>query len=543
MLSIGPALVQKRDVGDARDARIAKLEADLQERERQFGEIIAQQQTLIAAQQQLIVDLQRRLVEQDAEQASRSERLEAEIERLERQLLGPKTERVQVPPIDRELRDEKEMSDEERERRREEIARKRRERALAKNAALATEEVDYPVPDAMKACPKCAGSHFRRLDHESSATYEYVPGHFVRRLHKREKLACTCGQYIVTAPSPPKLVAGGQYGFGFVAFLIVEKCADSIPIHRIEKRFGRLGIPISRSTMNDLVHTAAEVVRPLVVRLEKRIAALDVVLADETSMRLQDRAKRGFVWVFHGHDDVSGGELALYVFATSRSGDTAARILGGTHGALVVDGYTGYNQVTDPEGRARAGCWSHLRRKIFEARSKAPEAADEALAVIRGLFRVEHDANEQRISRTPTHLALRTERSKPLVDVFFDWVAKTQPTVLPKGPLGEALTYATNQRARLELFLTDARIPIHNNGSEARLRVIALARHNYLFFGHPRAGRNFAGLYSLVGSCITNRVEPTEYLTDVLPRIRDATTDEQLDDLLPDRWTPRDPPS
>jgi hypothetical protein len=107
--------------------------------------------------------------------------------------------------------------------------------------------------------------------------------------------------------------------------------------------------------------------------------------------------------------------------------------------------------------------------------------------------------------------------------------------------LREALGYALNQRARLELFLTDTRIPIHNNTSEARLRVIALARHNYLFFGHPRAGRNFAGLYSLVGSCIANDVEPTEYLTDVRPRIRDATTDEQLDALLPDRRQPFGP--
>jgi hypothetical protein len=67
------------------------------------------------------------------------------------------------------------------------------------------------------------------------------------------------------------------------------------------------------------------------------------------------------------------------------------------------------------------------------------------------------------------------------------------------------------------------------------------ARHNCLFFGHPRAGRNFAGLYSLVESCIANDVEPTEYLTDVLPRIRDATNDEQLDALLPDRWHPVGP--
>ncbi len=161
--------------------------------------------------------------------------------------------------------------------------------------------------------------------------------------------------------------------------------------------------------------------------------------------------------------------------------------------------------------------------------------------LIRDLFRVEHDATEQKIVRSSAHLALRTARSKRLVEEFFQWAENKKAEVLPKSPPGEALGYAINQRARLELFLSDARIPIHNNGSEARLRVIALARHNYLFFGHPRAGRNFAGLYSLVGSCIANGVEPTDYLTNVLPRIRDAATDHQLDALLPDRWQPLGP--
>jgi transposase len=534
--------VHRRHVVDRRDVDIAKLEADLraaEQRLHEYGEIIARQQTVIARQQEIIDQQQRRLAAHDAGEL---DRLRGEVERLERQLLGPKSERVKVPPIDRELRVEPELTPEQQAARREEIARKRRERAIAKNAAMETEEVEHPVPDAMKKCPKCGGTHFRPLDYETSTTFEYVPGHFVRRRHKRQKQACTCGQYIVTAPAPPKLVAGGQYGFGFVAFLIVAKCADSIPIHRIERRFERLGIPISRSTMNDLVHTAAEILAPLVARLAQRLASLEVVLADETSMRLQDRVKRGFVWVFHGHDEQSGGQLVLYVFAVDRSGQTPAKILGGTGGVLVVDGYTGYNQVTDPDGRARGGCWSHLRRRVFEARStSAPADIEHALSLIRELFRVEHDATEQKIVRSPAHLALRAERSKPLVDEFFAWAQTKKPELLPKSPLAEALSYAINQRARLELFLSDARIPIHNNASEARLRVIALARHNYLFFGHPRAGRNFAGLYSLVGSCIANGVEPTEYLTDVLARVRDATSDEQLDALLPDRWQPLGP--
>jgi transposase len=162
--------------------------------------------------------------------------------------------------------------------------------------------------------------------------------------------------------------------------------------------------------------------------------------------------------------------------------------------------------------------------------------ADRGLALIRDLFRVEHDAKQAGIVRSSEHLTLRSARSKLLVEDFFSWAKSEQAKALPKGPLGEALTYARNQRERLELFLSDARIPLHNNSSEAMLRVIALARHNYLFFGNPRAGRNFAGLYSLVGSAIANGVEPTEYLIDVLPRVRSATTDAELDALLPDRW-------
>lgn len=497
-------------------------------------EIIARQQTLIAAQQQLIADLQRRIAEQDAAFAERTAKLESEIKRLERELLGPKTEKVKVPPHDRDT----ELTDEDRAQRREEAARKRRERALAKQAAMESEEVNHSVADAEKQCPKCEGTKFGKLPPEVSVTFEYVPGRFVRRVHKREKLACNCGGHIITAPPPPKLLPGGRYGFGFAAFLIVEKCGDSIPIYRIEKRFERLGIPMSRATMNDIVHAAAEIAQPLIRRLQQRIAAMDIVLADETSMRLQDRKKRGFFWVFHGRDEQTDGELALYVFATDRSGETPAKVLGGTGGALIVDGYTGYNEVTDPDGRVRGGCWCHLRRKLFEARPHSERDADVAIEMMRGLFRVEHEALVRGITATPAHLALRVEKSKPIVDAFFAWADDKKKELLPKGALASALTYAENQRKRLELFLADPRIPLHNNASERRLRVVALGRKNYMFVGNPRAGRNIAALYSLVASCIANKVEPTEYLTDVLPRIRDATTDEQLDELLPDRWAP-----
>jgi len=522
-------------VADERDALIT----DLQRLNEELGAIVAQQQSVMAAQRQLISELEQRIVEQDAAHAARASKLEAEVRRLERELLGPKTEKIKIPPADRDLGNDQ-SSEEQLARRREEIARKRRERALARRA-MRTEEVTYAVSEDAKRCPNCSGTSFGTLGFETSTTYEYVPGRFVRRIHRREKVACACGQCILVAPAPAKLVNGGQYGFGFAAFLIVEKCADSIPIYRIERRFERLGIPMSRATMNDVLHAAAERIAPLVARLRARIARLEIVLADETSMRLQDRKKRGFVWVFQGRDEDSSGELVVYIFATDRSGETPAQLLGGTKGILVVDGYTGYNNVTDPEGRARGGCWCHLRRKLFEARRSPGDDADIGIEKMRRLFRVEHEATALDIVGTPDHLELRRERSKPVVEDFFQWAVALRRTVLPKSPLGEALSYAINQRQRLELFLSDPRVPMHNNASERRLRVVALGRKNYLFVGHPRAGRNLAGLYSLVGSCIANHVEPTEYLTDVLARVADAKTDAELDALLPDRWKPTGP--
>lgn len=523
-------------MADARDAVIAEL----RQMNEQLGRLVAQQQSVMAAQQKLIGELEQQLAERDTGHATRAAELEAEVRRLERELLGPKTERIKIPPAERDLGggepDEEELA-----RRREKAARKRRENALTKQQALAAEEAFHPVPEDQKRCPKCNGTRFGALKPETSTTIEYIPGRFVRRTHRREKLACSCGECIVVAPSPPKLIAGGQYGFGFAAFLIVEKCADSIPIHRIERRFQRLGIPISRATMNDILHAAAERAGPLIERLRKRIAAIELVLADETSMRLQDRKTRGFIWVFHGRDENSAGELVLYIFAVDRSGETPSQILGGTRGTLVVDGYTGYNNVTDPEGRARGGCWAHLRRKVFEARTEVGDLADVAIGKIRGLFRVEHEATAIGIVGTPEHLALRQEKSKPIVDDFFAWTLATKDMILPKSPLAAALGYAINQRKRLELFLSDPRIPIHNNSSERRLRVVALGRKNFLFFGNPRAGRNIAGLYSLVGTCIANRVEPTEYLTDVLARVHEGLTDAELDALLPDRWRPPGP--
>ena len=77
----------------------------------------------------------------------------------------------------------------------------------------------------------------------------------------------------------------------FIAHLVVSKCCDSLPLYRMEQQFGRLGIPMSRSTMTDLFHRTGELVAPLAARILELIAQSEIVLADETPMPVQDDQK------------------------------------------------------------------------------------------------------------------------------------------------------------------------------------------------------------------------------------------------------------
>jgi transposase len=367
-----------------------------------------------------------------------------------------------------------------------------------------------------------------------------VPAQIIAHHHVRETVTCPCGEYVKTADAPLKWVEKCQYAPSLVAHLIVAKCADSIPLYRLEKEFDRIGVPLSRSTMTDLFHRAALLLAPLVARLLALIRAAEIVRADETSKKVmsEGHCRTGFIWTFRARIPEP---LITYVFAPDRSGETPKQVLGGSKGTLVVDGYTGYNSVLDVDGRVRAGCHAHLRRHFFDALSAAPDEARKALDFILALYRVEHEALEAGIVGTPEHLALRKTKSASVRSAFKTWIDEMKLQHLPQGPFGKALGYASNQWEHLGRFLEDARVPLDNNESEAALRRVALGRNNFLFVGSDEAGENLAGLYSLVATCEANDINPLEYLADVLERVNTHPA-SRIDELLPHRWQPASAP-
>lgn len=455
--------------------------------------------------------------------------LKAQLQALERHVFGKRSEKM--PAVKEELRRRGQLETDT-----EAALAKRRANAELKQT-LAARRLYHVIPDEERVCPKCGGTNLKPVGlGKVTSVYEYIPARFERQEHVQETLACACCDGIITAKKPAGPFDRSIYGAGFVAHLITAKCADSIPQYRTQKEFKRLGIPMARSTMVDLLHRAAEVVRPLVELHLGNIAGAEIVQADETPMRVQARGKtrRAYIWTF------LAGELIGYRFSISRSGETATKLLGASTGTLVVDAYTGYNAVIKPEGRERAGCMAHARRNFFEALATAPQA-QRAMDFILNLYKVEHEALAAGVSQTEAHLRMRQERSKKILDEFRVWLDAEQPEHLPKSPLGEAIGYTLRNWESLTRFVTDARIPIDNNASERALRTVALGRKNYLFVGNKEAGENLAGLYSLVATCEAKGINPQAYLADVLPRIADYPA-RKLDELLPQNWKPPNNP-
>ncbi|NOK07093.1 MULTISPECIES: IS66 family transposase [unclassified Myxococcus] len=465
--------------------------------------------------------------------------LEAKMATLERHVFGRRAEKL--PTVAAELR-----GDADTEAARAEVAKKkRRERAARKAEEAPAREIRHAVPAEERQCPACDSEDLKPLGKgRATVLYEYVPARFEKQVHVQEVLACACGRGVVTAPPPARVVDRGEYGPGFLAHVVTSKCADAMPLHRLAQRVERSGVPMSRSTLTDLFHQAASVLLPLSQHLLQCIASADVVWADETPLHVLDvkKTKLGYLWTFLTQND-AGEWLIGYRFSMGRGGKTPKEVLGGTAGALVVDGYTGYNAVTLPKGRVRVGCWAHCRRRFFDALATAPEAR-EALDLILELYRVEAQAKDADMVRTAAHRELRQLHSAPVLARLHTWLEAQVPRHPPKSPLGQAISYALKQWEALTRFVENERLPLDNNRSEAALRKAALGRKNFLFVGHEAAGENLAGLYALVATCEANGVNPEAYLADVLLRVQ-THPNSRIGELLPHEWKRRraaDPP-
>jgi len=405
-----------------------------------------------------------------------------------------------------------------------------------------------PVPDDKRPCPKCGGERVC-VGHDTSEVIERIPPEIVVRVDRREKLACKnadCGGSLCRAPLPDKVVVGGRLGPRLVACIVVDKYRDGLPLNRQVQRYRRLGIELSMSTLVDQVmHVtdAADVLHELAI---EEVLGARVMHLDGTGMPVLDKdhnnGKRlGTLWGYVGDGKVS---FYLYMSTGKKNGQRTdgdgkliergpEDVLKQRKGLVVADASGLFDKSFQREDLIECGCNAHGRRGFVKALDRGDSRAALPIGAYRRLYQFEREARDMTVDDRTTH---RREKSRPVFDALVKWCQKYKPHEPPTSPLGAAVRYIDNHHQALGRFIDDGSIPIDNSLVERQHVRVALTRKNYLFVGSDVGGDRAAVIYTLLGCCALNDVDPEEYLADVLPRLARGVTRDEARGLLPHRW-------
>ena len=446
---------------------------------------------------------------------------------------------------------------------------------------LPRRRVVHDLAEDEKPCP-CCGKMRQMIGEETSEQLDYEPAKLSVIEHVRLKYACRAceqaaaegGPQIATAEKPLAPIEKGLAAPGLLAYVIVSKYSDHLPLYRLERILARHKIDIARSTMCDWMRASAEALKPLYDLMVREVLASKVIHTDDTPVDVLDRnlpeTRIGRFWVYVGDRD---HPCDVFTYTANRSRDGPMTFLKGwgkdARRYLQADAFGGYDVIYAGQAGGQVtevACWSHARRKFYEARTSDSATATQALAYIRLLYDVEDEAKEQfrrqgegdgarpagaepREARplAAIRLELRQAKAVPLLAQFKAWLESLLPggparesvaqrsPVLPKSPMGQAIGYVLNQWDALNVYVTDGDLAIDNNAAENALRRIAIGRKNWLFCGSDNGGHTAAVLFSLIATCQRHDVNPFAYLRDVLARIA-AHPMHRLAELLPDRW-------
>lgn len=394
----------------------------------------------------------------------------------------------------------------------------------------------YELSAEQRICP-CCGVERKEIGSDESWQIEYVPGHFERLQHVRKKYACPgcekAGQnpQIEVAVKAEAAIEKGMAGPGLLAYIVTSKFSEYLPFYRLENIFQRQGFEISRATQSVWCGDVADLVEPLYELMGERVRQSHVVATDDTILPMQSvgKTQSARMWVYVGD---AAHPYNVFDFTLNRGRDGPKHFLQDYQQVLLADAYGGYNGVVAGNQITRAGCWSHARRKFVDAEKVAPEIAREATDLIGSLFGVERQAKQ---CSPQDRLALRQLHSAPVLAKLREKLLAWKEQLLPKHPMAEAINYALNEWAELNVFCSDGAVPIDNNVSEREMKRVVLNRKNSLFVGNPRGGRTAAILASLTSTCRRHEVDPQLYFTQLLMNLPQAKISE-LSDWLPDQW-------
>jgi hypothetical protein len=330
---------------------------------------------------------------------------------------------------------------------------------------------------------------------------------------------------VATAPAPARIID-----------TVVSKYSDHLPLYRQSAILEReAGLDLSRATLDGWVMRVGELLTPITAVMRRELICGSYIQADETTVDVQMHDRCGqnhqaYLWQY----GIPGGGV-VFDFRLGRGREGPQQFLGQFEGILQTDGYVAYEGVGGPK-MVHACCWSHSRRKFFEATKLNPHDAVAARIVARidELFAVDAQARERNLDHAARH-APRLEQARPLLETIHAEVESARGAALPASALGRAANYTLALWPKLTRFLEHPELELSNDLAENSMRPIALGRKNWIHVGSQQAGPKVAAILSLVENCRRMKLPVRDYLASVLPGFANRSI-RSIAELTPTAW-------
>lgn len=482
-----------------------------------------------------------------AQLSAQIESLKHQIEWFKRQLFGAKSERYAPLPDAKQMHlgelmalvtpqaaPEQEVPGHKRRKPRSDFSDDSASAPFFDEAKVPVQVIEVPNPEAQGLAPE----QYEVIGEKTSHRLAQRPGSYVVLKYVRPVIKRRDTQTLHCPAAPAGVIEGSRADVSFVVGLMVDKFAWHLPLYRQHQRLRGAGFKLSRPWLTQLVQQGAQLLEPIYQAQFDSIRASRVKAMDETPIKAGRAAPgkmgTGYFWPVYGELD----EVCFPYFESRRHEHVqqALGLVNAPDAVLLSDGYGAYASYAKKTGVTHAQCWVHCRREFFEAKDAEPQAAGEALRQIGALYEIEEEIRSRRLSGENKRLH-RLTHSKPLVEQFFAWIdcQFEQQGLLPSNPLTKALAYARERKVQLQVFLSDADVPMDTNHLERALRPIPMGKKNWLFCWTEVGARHAGIVQSLIATCRLHGIDPYTYLVDVLQRVGQHPA-SRVAELTPRLW-------
>lgn len=379
---------------------------------------------------------------------------------------------------------------------------------------------------------------------------KYIPGRFVKYTYRMPRYSFN--DKIYRAKAPAAAIFNSNYDGTVLALLVLLRYVYNMPVERVCRMFGDMGINMPKATAHGLLERVAGTYENYYKAIHDEVFRNAYISIDETYHRIlvENRSgknsKKGYFWVVIG---VKSRLVYVIYEDGSRSEDVILKEFDPIRDRKIVlqsDAFSAYKKLESDlfQNITRLSCTQHVKRKFIDC----GENDKDAVAIRRLLSELYHKEHEHEIGKdgwtAEDNLRWRRQYAPPILDRIrkgLDRLLKLPESELPpKSDLYNAVHYLDNEFDAISNIFTIGDSFLDNNLVERYNRYFSMSRRSSLFFGSHQGAERAAVLYTIALSCKMNGLNVYDYLADTMRRTAEWQPNTPLDKyraLLPNKWS------